>query len=190
MTGLIRDARFACRVFRKSPGFTGLAIVVLALAIGIASTTAIFSVVYGTFFAPLPYRDPSGAGNGLVEVSRRARQATRPSDYLEWKRASTAFSDLNAWGGRTVNVATAERPENLQAGLATPGFLGMLGYGHPLALGRSFVEDEGIPGRDHVVILSYRIWQDRFGGDPRSSASRSGWMASPTSSSGSRRRAC
>ncbi len=162
MTALLRDARFGLRLMRTSPGFTAAA--VLALAIGIASTTAIFSVVYGTFFAPLPYRDPAA----LVMVWSKYRgervQAT-PSDYLEWRRGSTTFSDLNAWGGRTVNVATAERPENLQAGLATPGFLGMLGYGHPLALGRSFVEDEGIPGRDHVVILSYRIWQDRFGGD-------------------------
>ena len=66
-----------------------------------------------------------------------------------------------------MNLATADRPENVSAGRATPGFLGMLGYGHPLALGRSFVEDEGIAGRDRVVILTYRLWQDRFGGDPQ-----------------------
>ena len=58
-----------------------------------------------------------------------------------------------------------DRPENLLAALATPGFLSMLGYGHPLALGRSFTEDEGIVGRDRVVVLTYRIWQDRFAGD-------------------------
>jgi putative ABC transport system permease protein len=94
------------------------------------------------------------------------RVPVSPKDYVRWKREATAFADLNAWGGRSVNLATADRPENLQAGVATPGFLAMLGYGHPLALGRSFVEAEGTVGRDRVVILTYRVWRDRFGGDP------------------------
>src|SRR5918994_2725440 len=163
MTTLLRDARFACRVFRKTPSFTGLAIVVLAL--GISSTTAIFSVVYGTFFAPLPYRDPEA----LVMVwsqFRGERVPVSPKDYVTWKREATAFEDLNAWGGRSVNMATADRPENVPAGVATPGFLAMLGYGHPLALGRSFIEEEGTVGRDRVVILTYRVWRNRFNGDP------------------------
>ena len=63
-------------------------------------------------------------------------------------------------------MATADRPENVLAGLATPGFLAMMGYGHPLALGRSFNEEEGTVGRDRVVILTYRVWRDRFDGDP------------------------
>jgi putative ABC transport system permease protein len=163
MTTLLRDARFACRVFSKSPAFTSLAIVVLAL--GISATTAIFSVVYGTFFAPLPYRDPEA----LVMVwsyFRSDRIGVSAKDFVAWKRDATGFSDLNAWGGRSVNLATDDRPENVAAGLATPGFLGMMGYGHPLAAGRSFVEEEGIVGRDRVVLLTYRLWQDRFGGDP------------------------
>jgi putative ABC transport system permease protein len=162
MTTLLRDARFACRVFRKSPAFTGLAIVVLAL--GISSTTAIFSVVYGTFFAPLPYRD----AEALVMVWSRnqgERITVSPSDFVAWKREATGFSDLNAWGGRSVNLATDDRPENVPAGVATPGFLAMMGYGHPLAVGRTFIDDEGIVGRDRVVLLTYRLWQDRFGGD-------------------------
>jgi putative ABC transport system permease protein len=163
MLGLLRDARFAFRLFTKAPAFTSLAIVVLAL--GISATTAIFSVVYGTFFAPLPYRDPEA----LVMVWSQFRGERVPvsaKDYVVWKREATAFDDLNAWGGRSVNMATADRPENVQAGVATPGFLAMLGYGHPLALGRSFTEDEGTVGRDRVVILTYRVWRDRFNGDP------------------------
>jgi putative ABC transport system permease protein len=163
MTRLVRDARFAFRLFTRAPAFTSVAVVVLAL--GIASTTAIFSVVYGTFFAPLPYRD----AEALVMVwsqfrGERSQVSTR--DFVAWKREATAFDDLNAWGGRSVNMATADRPENVLAGLATPGFLGMMGYGHPLALGRSFNEEEGTVGRDRVVILTYRVWQDRFVGDP------------------------
>ena len=162
MTTLLRDARFGIRLLRRTPGFTAVA--VLTLALGIAATTAIFSVVYGTFFAPLPYRQ----ADRLVmvwEQQRGERRSVSPGNYVEWKRRATAFSDINAWGGGPVNVATAERPERVIAGRATPGFLGMLGYGHPLALGRTFIEDEGTPGRDKVVIMTYRFWQDRFGGD-------------------------
>ncbi len=163
MARLVRDARFAVRLFSRAPAFASLAIVVLAL--GISSTTAIFSVVYGTFFAPLPYRD----AEALVMVwsqFRGERVSVSARDFVAWRRAASAFSDLNAWGGRSVNLATADRPENVQAGVATPGFLAMMGYGHPLALGRSFVDEEGTVGRDRAVILTYRVWRDRFGGDP------------------------
>ena len=163
MTSLLRDARFALRLLRRSPGFTAVATITLALGIG--ATTAIFSVVYGLFFAPLPYHQ----ADRLVMVWQRGENSRRgptPADLVEWKRQATPFADINAWGGGPVNLATDDRPENVPAGRATPGFLGMLGYGHPLALGRSFVEEEGILGRDKVVILTYRLWQDRFHGDP------------------------
>jgi hypothetical protein len=158
MATLLRDARFAFRLFSQAPAFTSLAVGVLAL--GISSTTAIFSVVYGTFFAPLPYRDPEA----LVMVWSQFRGERVPvsaKDYVVWKRAATAFEDLNAWRGRSVNLAAADRPENVQAGVATPGFLAMLGYGHPLALGRSFLEDEGTVGRDRVVILTAGVHTGR-----------------------------
>jgi putative ABC transport system permease protein len=163
MTSLLRDARFAVRLLRRSPGFTAVA--TLTLALGIGATTAIFSVVYGLFFAPLPYRQ----ADRLVmvwEQENGERRSPPASSYVEWKRQATAFADINAWGGGPVNLATGDQPENVPAGRATPGFLGMLGYGHPLALGRSFVEAEGIVGNDRVVILTYRLWQDRFRGDP------------------------
>ena len=163
MTRVLRDARYALRLFRNAPAFSSLAVVVLAL--GISATTAIFSVVYGTFFAPLPYRDPDALVMVWSQVNgERIPVAAR--DFVAWKRETKAFSDLNAWTGRSVNLASAQRPENLQAGVATPGFLSMLGYGHPLALGRSFIEEEGVVGRDRVVILTHGIWKDRFAGDP------------------------
>ncbi len=164
MTSLLRDARFAIRLLRRNPGFTVVS--TLTLALGIGATTAIFSVVYGLFFAPLPYRQPDRLVMVWEQMNGQRRGPT-PASYLAFKQQATAFADINAWGGGPVNLATADRPENVAAGRATPGFLGMLGYGHPLALGRSFVEDEGIAGRDKVVILTYRLWQDRFGGDPQ-----------------------
>jgi len=164
MTSLLRDARYALRLLRRNPGFTVVS--TLTLALGIGATTAIFSVVYGLFFAPLPYRQPDRLVMVWEQMNGQRRGPT-PASYLAFKRQATAFADINAWGGGPVNLATADRPENVPAGRATPGFLGMLGYGHPLALGRSFVEDEGIAGRDKVVVLTYRLWQDRFGGDPQ-----------------------
>ena len=158
MTTLLRDARFGLRLSER-PGFTAVAVITLALGI---STTTIFSVVYGTFFAPLPYRQ----ADRLVMVWQQddgEESRSPPGNYVEWRRRATVFSDLNAWGGRSVNVATAER--RLLAGTATPGFLAMMGYGYPLALGRTFTEEEGVVGRDKVVVLTYRLWQDRFAGD-------------------------
>ena len=163
MTVLLSDVRFGLRLLQRNPGFACVS--VLTLALGIAATTAIFSVVYGLFFAPLPYRQADRLVVVWEQEHGERRQVTA-RNYVEWTRRSTAFADINAWGGRTVNLATDERPESVTAGSATPGFLGMLGYGHPLALGRSFVEDEGIPGHDKVVILTYQLWQERFGGDP------------------------
>jgi putative ABC transport system permease protein len=163
MTTLFRDARFGLRLLRRNPGFTAVAVATLAL--GISATTAIFSVVYGLFFAPLPYRQP----DRLVmvwEQDRGRRDRVSPKNFVAWRRQATAFADINAWGGGGVNLATADRPENVVAGRATPGFLGMMGYGHPLALGRSFREEEGVVGQDKVVILTYRLWKDRFAGDP------------------------
>ena len=164
MTTILRDARFGLRLLRRNPGFSSVA--VFTLALGIAATTAIFSVVYGLFFAPLPYEKPDRLVIVWEYVRGTRAGGASAKNYTAWKRQATVFADINAWGGRRVNLATADRPENVEAGVATPGFLGMLGYGHPLALGRTFHEDEGVAGRDRVVILTYRLWKDRFAADP------------------------
>jgi putative ABC transport system permease protein len=83
---------------------------------------------------------------------------------VEWRRQSTAFQSLNAWTGRNLNVSTGDLPEKVQARAITPGWLSMVGY--EFAHGRSFIEDEGVPGRDQVVILANRYWRERFNADP------------------------
>jgi putative ABC transport system permease protein len=160
---LWRDLRYALRTLRRSPGFAAAA--VLALALGIASNTAIFSVVHATFLAPLPYRD----SDQLVMVwssNQGNRSATAAADFFEWRRRSNAFSDLHVTGVRMVNLGGGDGPEQMRAQFATPGMPGMMCHGHPLAVGRLFLEEEGTPGRDQVVILSHNLWQERFGGDP------------------------
>ena len=159
---LLRDIRFGLRLLKRNLGFSSVA--VLTLALGVAATTAIFSVVYGTFFAPLPYRE----ADRLVMVWEQEHGQRRPvsgQSYVDWKRGATSFAAINAWGGGSYNLSTDDRPESVTAGQATPGFLEMLGYGYPLTLGRTFVEEEGIPGRDKVVVLTYQLWKERFGGD-------------------------
>jgi len=163
MTHALRDAMFGLRLLRRNPASSVIAVVTLGL--GIAATTSIFSVIYATYLAPLPYRD----ADRLVMVWSHfdgERNNVSPADFLDWKRQATAFEDLNAWNGREVNLSVDERPERILAGPATPGFLSMLGYGHPLALGRTFVPEEGTAGGDRKAILSHRLWQQRFAGDP------------------------
>jgi putative ABC transport system permease protein len=161
MKGLVRDARFGLRLLWKSPGFTSVA--VLALALGIAASTAIFSVVYATLLAPLPYPHP----DQLVMVWSKIqgnKNVTAAGDYLDWKRGSRVFQHLNAWTGRGVSLATGGgQPEQVQASTVTPGFFTMVG--DPFFLGRDFLPEEGEVGKDQVAILTHRLWQQRFGGD-------------------------
>jgi putative ABC transport system permease protein len=161
MSDLVRDARFGCRLLWRNPGFTSIA--VLALALGIAANTAIFSVVYATLLAPLPYPHP----DQLVMVWSKIqgnKNVTAAATYQEWKRQSKVFQDLNAWTGRGVSFATgSDRPERVQASVMTPGFYKMVG--DPLFMGRDFLPEEGEPGKDRVTILSHRFWRERFGSD-------------------------
>lgn len=160
MGALLRDAGYGLRMLRKNPGFAAVAIFTLAL--GVAANTAIFSVVYATLLAPLPYPEP----DQLVMVwsrIRNNRNGVSAGDFTDWRRQATVFQDLNAWTGRNFNLATADRPEKEQGRSVTPGFLSMIGY--DFALGRNFNEDEGTAGRSHVVILTNRLWRQRFGAD-------------------------
>ena len=160
MGSLLRDARYGVRLLRTSPGFAAIAVFVLAL--GIAANTAIFSVVYATLLAPLPFPNP----DQLVMVWSRIqgnRNGVSAGDFVEWKKQSTAFQDLNAWTGRSLNLATAEEPQKIQARAVTPGWLSMVGY--DFELGRNFNDAEGVPGQEQVLILSNRLWRQRFNAD-------------------------
>jgi putative ABC transport system permease protein len=161
MANLLRDARYGFRTLIKNPGFAIVA--VLTLALGVAANTAIFSVVYATLLAPLPFPQP----DQLVMVWSRIqnnRNGVSAGDFVDWRRQATVFQDLNAWTGRSFNLATADRPEKAQGRVVTPGFLSMVGY--DFALGRNFREEEGTTGRGHVVVLTNRLWRQRFASDP------------------------
>jgi putative ABC transport system permease protein len=156
MFALKQNISFAFRTLFKNKGFTITA--VLTLALGIGATTAIFSVVYAVF-EPMPYPKP----DQLVIVwswARGARNSVPSGDFVEWQRRSTSFQGIGAWGGASFNVATDDRPQQVDASRRTPGFFTFEGL--PFLLGRDFRSEEAEPGRDHVVILSHRLWSNHF----------------------------
>lgn len=160
MLGALRqNLSYSIRTLTKKPGFTVTA--VLTLALGIGATTAIFSVVYAVF-EPMPYPKP----DQLVVLWSRVqggRNSVSAGDYLEWKRRSTSFQGMAAWAGASFNVATSDRPEQVEGSPQSPGFFTMMGM--PMMLGRDFLPEEGEPGNDHVVVLSNRLWSRHFGTD-------------------------
>ena len=156
---LKQSIAYSLRTFGRNKGFTLTA--VLTLALGIGATTAIFSVVYAVF-EPMPYPNP----DQLVIVwakARGARSQVAGSDFLEWQERSTSFQSMNGWNGVSFNVATNERPEQVTGSRRTPGFFTMEGL--PMLMGRDFVPEEGQSGKDHVVVLSNRLWSTHFSAD-------------------------
>ena len=153
-----RDLRFGFRVLGKNKGFASIA--VLALALGIGPNTAIFSVIYATLLAPMPYPEP----DQLVMVWSKiqgSRNGVAAGDYLDWKNQSRSFQGLWAWTGFSANLGGTQNPEQARGSQNVPGMTA--GMGISLMLGRDFLPEEGLPGHDHVVILRHKLWARRFG---------------------------
>jgi predicted permease len=134
----------------------------MALALGIGPTTGIFSVVYATLLAPLPYRQADRIVMIWSKVNGH-RNSTAAGTYLDWKRQSTAFESMAAWTGGQMSLTSSGHPEQVQSEPGTPGFLYCLGQ--PFLFGRDFLPEEGETGKDHEVILTYRLWKNRFGAE-------------------------
>jgi len=161
----IQDLRYGARLFRRSPGFSIVA--VLTLALGIGANTAIFSVVNAVLLKPLPYPDP----DRLVHVwegkvgEGAAKNVVEPFNFLDWRERNRSFDQMAAIsGGITLNVTGIGQPEALPGAEVTTDFFDILGT--PPLMGRGFIREEGIPGHDGAVVLSYSYWQRHFGADP------------------------
>ena len=161
---ICRDLAFGTRLLRRKPGLA--AISVLVVAAGVGTTTAIFSVVYGTFLKPLPYNEPER----LVALwSRHPEQVERrgvnPADQREWRTGNTVFEDIAlANAPQNFNLIGAGEPERLIAARLSSNLLAVLGVSP--ALGRSFTADDERLGRDRLVLLADDLWRRRFGADP------------------------
>jgi putative ABC transport system permease protein len=163
MEFIIKDIRYAVRGLVKRPGFTVIALITLALGIG--ANTAIFSVVNAVLLRPLPFRDPEQ----LVMVWEDAafagfpRNTPAPANYVDWKNQNQSFSDMAATAETSFNITGDGEPERVTAYSVTANFFPVLGV-QPL-LGRGFLPEEDRPGANKVVMLSYKLWQTRYGGD-------------------------
>ncbi|WP_224247771.1 ABC transporter permease [Hyalangium gracile] len=164
MAALLEDLRFAVRILRKNPGFTAVAILTLALAIG--ANTAIFSVVNGVLLRPLPFPEP----DRLFQVFRRSPDwvATSLSEpqYAFVASQSQPFSGVTAYPAMNsgFNLTGDGLPERIMGTRVTRSFFEVIGV-RP-ALGRTFHPEEDVPGGPHVVVLGHSLWQQRFGGSP------------------------
>src|ERR1700685_2373590 len=161
MTDWWRDFCFGFRLLGKNKSFAFIA--VLALALGIGPNTGIFSVIYATLLAPMPYPHP----DQLVMVWSKIqghRNGVAAGDYLDWRNQSRSFQGLWAWSGFNATLGGAQEPEQVDGTQVTPGMIH--GWGVTPMLGRDFLPEEGEPGRDHVVILMHKLWARRFGSRP------------------------
>lgn len=163
MTGLLEDLRHASRKFRKSPGFTAVA--VLTLALGIGANTALFSVVYAVLLRPLPYKDP----NSLVMVWQQnphrgwLENPVSGANFRDWKKQNHVFADMAAFESLFFNLTGDAKPEQIAGERVSANLFSLLEV-QPL-LGRLFVREEERTDKAAVVI-SYQLWQQYYGGDP------------------------
>ncbi|MGH9329801.1 MAG: ABC transporter permease, partial [Vicinamibacterales bacterium] len=163
VANLLHDMRFAVRQFAKNPGFTVVA--VLTLALGIGANTAIFSVVNGVLLRPLPYPDPDALVRVHEVVPQWGRFSVAPASFLDWRQQNTTFERIAAFSASSATLAEGETPERLTNAAVSWDLFDLLRV-RPV-LGRTFVQDEDAVMKNRVVILSYGMWQRRFGGDPR-----------------------
>jgi len=164
MDTFLKDIRYAVRNLVRRPGFTVIAVVTLGLGIG--ANTAIFSAINALLLKPLPLPEPDrvvaiwdkAPSRGVVhnEVSM--------ANYLDWRAQSQSYEHLALYRWWSTNLTGVESPERIQGFLVTANFLDALGM-KPL-MGRNFTTEENQPGKDLVAIITYSLWQRRFGGDP------------------------
>lgn len=158
---LTQDLRYGWRVLRKSPGFTAIA--VLTLALGIGANTAIFSVLYGVLLRPLPYKDATRQIVLNETTPKVGKVSVSYPNFLDWRAQNGVFSEMAAVHNVGFSLSGIHQPENVSGQAVSTNFLSMLGM-HPF-LGRDFDASEEKAGAAAVILLSYPLWQSHFGGD-------------------------
>jgi len=165
---LWRDLTYAARTLSRAPGFTIIAVLVMALGIG--ANTTLFTVVRSVLLKPLPYKDPSRlvalCESWKDHVCEDSRGGNAAGSFAVWRKASKSFEQMaltQQWTSYNVSAEGGQLPERVPAGLVSWNMFSMLGV-QP-ALGRDFNADDDRQGANGAVILSWRFWKRRFGGD-------------------------
>jgi putative ABC transport system permease protein len=158
---LARDLRFAARMLRKSPGFTLVA--ALTLALGIGANTAIFSFADGVLLKPLPYAHPERIVMVWEKPPGYDRNGISTLNFLDWKAQNTVFDKMAAQRGGSMTLSGGAEPIELRASRVSASYFEI--FGVQAALGRTFAADEDQSDKGKVAVISHRLWQNRFGGD-------------------------
>ena len=164
MKDLTHDFRYAWRMLRKSPGFAGIA--VLMLALGIGANTAIFSLISAAFLRPLPFPDPGRLVAIWEDTPLFGMKYSPPAvgNYSEWKASNQVFDNMGALESWPFRLSGPAEPEEVYGSIVTASLFDTLRV-KPV-LGRSFLPEEDYPGPAKTVVLSYRLWRRRFAADP------------------------
>src|SRR6185503_4280517 len=162
---MFQDIQYGLRMLAKNPGFTAIA--VLTLSLGIGANTAIFSVVNGVLLRDLPFPESdrivtlweNNTTDGLE------KDDVSPANFIDWRERQKSFEQLAFANPNGFDYVGDSEPITLRASLVSKGFVEVLGC--HARQGRVFAPDEYEEGKDKVVVLSYGLWQQRFGGDPK-----------------------
>ena len=160
--GILRDVRFALRMLMRTPGFSAVALLTFALGIGV--NAAVFTVYNGVLLRPLPYPDSDRLVMVWLDNRRQGikEDITSYPNFIDWRDQTASFSAMSAYTPSSFTLTGAGDPERLLGAEATASFFDVMGL-QP-ALGRVFTPREDTFGNDNVVVLSYGLWQRRFGG--------------------------
>jgi putative ABC transport system permease protein len=158
-----QDLRYGARILLKKPSFTLIA--VLTLALGIGANTAIFSLVNAVLLRSLPFAEPERLVWTWGEFSGGNRASTSPPDFLDYRANNRTFEELAAMLFNSFNVTGSGEPERVIGSTVTANFFQALGV--KLIQGRAFTPEEERSGSAQVTIISQKLWQRRFGGDPQ-----------------------
>jgi putative ABC transport system permease protein len=165
MGTLLTDVRHSLRLLTKNPALALTCILTLGLGVGLS--TVMFSIINGSLLQPLPFED----ADRILVLTRSnpdegiQRMGVSIHDLTDWQAQQTSFEEIAGWYTGTVNMTISEgQPLRFDGGFMQPGAFRIIGAA-PI-LGRMFIEEEMRPEAPHVTVLGYRLWQDRFGGDP------------------------
>lgn len=160
-----RDLRYAWRSLRKTPGFTIIALLVIALGIGV--TTAVFSVVNTVLLQPLPYPDSVSLMRLVLFTPQRTLGAASVPEFNLWSQQTNVLREVAGYdtGGAGLNLTGGDHPMQVQGVHVTHNYFAL--FGAPVIAGRTFTEEEDRPHGGNVVVLSHGLWKQRFGGDEK-----------------------
>src|SRR5437868_9685822 len=159
---MIQDLIYGLRWLRKNPGFTVLA--VLMLAVGIGVNTAMFSVINAVLLQPLPYPEADRIVWMAESGPEIANRAVSYPNFLDWRARSQSFEAMSTFRGYSVNITGSDKPENLDARMISADYFKVMCF-TPL-LGRDFTAEDDQPSAPLVTLVSYGFWQQHFAGDP------------------------